>query len=136
MLGVKKIGILSILVGLILLVITCERHKKLKAGHTPVPVMRNSATSTESTTTFAECSEATRLVLIEHCGKCHQSTLPSHKRGAVAIFDLDAMDQWHVNLNEKNLEGVDNRTKNKNTITDEEHAAIQEFLTLKREQLQ
>lgn len=32
-----------------------------------------------------------------HCGTCHQSTRPSHKAAAIAIYDLDR-DDWHAAL--------------------------------------
>lgn len=136
MLVVKEIWAIGILTGVIALAVTCERHKKLNVEHTPVPVAKVSKPSADSTSIFAERSEGTRLVLVEHCGKCHQSTLDSHKPGAIAIFDLDAMEQWHDKLTEKNLEGLDGRTKNKSGVTDGERAIIQEFLALKKAQLQ
>lgn len=135
MIGVQKIVIVGLLTGVISLGFTCERHKKLEAEHSPVPVTKDSEPAGQLTSTFSQSSEATRLVLVEHCGKCHQSTLSSHKPGALAIFDLDAMEDWHVKLTEDNLEGISGRTRNK-SITDQERAAIREFLTLKEVQLQ
>ncbi|MGI9550243.1 MAG: hypothetical protein ACR2MT_03510 [Aurantibacter sp.] len=134
-LEVKKIMTIGILAGLISLAFTCERNKKLNVEHTPAPISKDSEPPDESSPTFAESSEGTRLALVEHCGKCHQSTLASHKAGAIAIFDLDAMEEWHIKLTMKNLEGVDGRTKNKSAVTDEERAYIEEFLALKRELL-
>ncbi|MBL8326269.1 MAG: hypothetical protein JNJ89_15060 [Rubrivivax sp.] len=32
-----------------------------------------------------------------HCGSCHQSSRPSHKAAAIAIYDLDR-DDWHTML--------------------------------------
>jgi hypothetical protein len=32
-----------------------------------------------------------------HCGSCHQSSRPSHKPAAIAIYDLDR-DDWHAAL--------------------------------------
>ncbi|MBL8342607.1 MAG: hypothetical protein JNL30_14145 [Rubrivivax sp.] len=32
-----------------------------------------------------------------HCGTCHQSSRPSHKAAAIAIYDLDR-DDWHTML--------------------------------------
>lgn len=32
-----------------------------------------------------------------HCGTCHQSTRPSHKAAAIAVYDLDR-DDWHTML--------------------------------------
>jgi hypothetical protein len=134
--GVKTIATLVTIAGLISFGPSCERHKKLTIEHSPVPVTKPTEQSEAANPTFAQSSEATRLALVEHCGKCHQSTLSSHKPGAIAVFDLDAMAAWHDKLVDGNLGGIDKRTKNKPAVTDNQRTAILEFLALKQEQLQ
>jgi hypothetical protein len=90
----------------------------------------------DTTPPFTVISEQARLALILPCGRCHQSTLDTHKPGAVAVFDLDAGDLWHTNLDEGKLNGLDSRTKNKAGISEEERVQIAEFVALKRTQLQ
>ncbi len=85
---------------------------------------------------FEDNSEITRQVLITHCGSCHQSTLDTHKAGAIAVFDLDKNASWHTNLSEHHLPGITNRTQNKGEITDEQKEAITVFLELKKTQLE
>lgn len=124
-----------ILAAMVSLVFTCADTQKKpdeKVGHGPGKAELKTQTATS--TAFSETSEGTRIVLVQHCGKCHQSSLETHKPGAVAIFDLDAMEEWHVKLSEKNLEGLGRRTKNNKAITDKEFAVIEEFLALKRAQ--
>ncbi len=84
---------------------------------------------------FEENSKITRGVLITHCGSCHQSTLESHKAGAIKIFDLDQGSNWHQTLEEEHLLGITNRTKNKNSISEIQKEAIHTFIALKEIQL-
>ncbi len=84
---------------------------------------------------FEGCSKITRGVLITHCGSCHQSSLDSHKAGAIQIFDLDMGINWHTSLSEENLPGIAQRTQNKSTITEQQKEAIAIFLKLKESQL-
>jgi len=93
------------------------------------------ADSTSSPKSFKACSEITHSVLITHCGSCHQSSLKTHKAGAIAIFDLDQGANWHMALSEENLQGIANRTENKSTISEQQKEAIAVFLELKELQL-
>ncbi len=86
-------------------------------------------------TSFEECSKITRGVLITFCGSCHQSSLDSHKAGAIKVFDLEMKTNWHVSLSIENLEGIARRTKNKNT-TEQQKKAIATFLELKESQFE
>lgn len=79
---------------------------------------------------FEESSEITRQLLITHCGSCHQSTLPSHKTGAIAVFDLDKMENWHEDLIEHNLAGISNRFTNKD-LSEEQRTALNHFVKMK-----
>ncbi len=90
---------------------------------------------TSDKNSFEECSKITRGVLITHCGSCHQSSLESHKAGAIAFFDLDKGINWHTSLSEDNLQGIARRTQNKSTITEQQKEAIAVFLKLKELQL-
>ena len=93
--------------------------------------LEETPSNTSARMTFEEASEVTRNTLIPHCGSCHQSTLTTHKPGAIAVFDLDLGPQWHQDLSEENLPGIDDRTKNKSTITDSQREALATFLELK-----
>ncbi|MBT8287645.1 MAG: hypothetical protein HKN00_10165 [Flavobacteriaceae bacterium] len=84
---------------------------------------------------FEKNSEITRNVLITHCGRCHQSSLETHKKDAIAVFDLDQNADWHQTLAEHNLEGITNRIQDKNSITEEQKLAITAFLENKSAQL-
>ncbi len=99
----------------------------------PLEVKPDSLASNKNS--FDECSEITRGVLITFCGSCHQSSLDSHKAGAIEIFDLDMKANWHAYLSEENLQGIDRRTQNKSTITKQQKEAIATFLNLKEAQL-
>jgi hypothetical protein len=141
----KKIAVLGIFAGLLSLAFTCrEGNRNMQEEKTNIAekegagfsAMEEVASAADSTSAFSKASEGTRQVLIQHCGRCHQSTLATHKAGAIAIFDLDRMDQWHYNLTEETLEGLARRTSNNSSVTDEERAFIEEFVALKQEQLQ
>ncbi len=84
---------------------------------------------------FEKCSLTTRGVLITHCGSCHQSSLETHKPGAIAIFDLDKGANWHTSLHSEHLEGISNRILNKSSITEEQKEDITRFLEIKEELL-
>lgn len=49
-------------------------------------------------------NEQIRVHAKMHCGVCHQSTLPSARPGALAIFDLDVPD-WTATLKAGYLPG-------------------------------
>ncbi len=96
----------------------------------------NTEAFTPIKSSFEECSKITRGVLITHCGSCHQSSLNSHKAGAIKFFDLDMGTHWHTSLSQENLPGIARRTQNKSTITKHQKEAIATFLKLKDLQLQ
>jgi len=124
----------GIMVTAFLMLFTClHRPDKSQTEQATTPLTDPAADTTPS---FSAVSENTRIALIEPCGRCHQSTLASHKPGAVAIFDLDAGEQWHSNLNEDRLKGLDRRTKGSSSLSEEERAQIAEFVALKGAQLQ
>ncbi|MEW7292128.1 hypothetical protein [Aquimarina sp. 2304DJ70-9] len=99
----------------------------------PIEVKTEQLTSDKSS--FEECSEITRGVLITHCGSCHQSSLESHKAAAIQFFDLDMGVNWHTSLSIENLHGIAQRTQNKSPITEQQKEAITTFLKLKELQL-
>lgn len=137
MLRIKKIVFSGSLAVLVSLVFTCtERHNNPPVKQYTSPTTEKLESLTETTLSFSETSEGTRLVLIESCGRCHQSTLASHKLKAIAIFDLDRKEQWHDKLAEENLEGLARRAKNNNAISEEEFALIEAFISHKYTQLQ
>lgn len=105
---------------------------KKEAAMTPVEPINRISSSNESS--FEECSEITRKALITHCGSCHQSSLPTHKPGAIAIFDLDKGENWHTSLDEENLEGISKRLLSKSSITEEQKKAVSLFLEIKEKQ--
>lgn len=137
MFRVKKIVFIGSLAALISLAFTCgERHNKPTTEQSGMPVLEDVESLAETTVTFSEASEGTRLALIQPCGRCHQSTLASHKPKAIAIFDLDGKEQWHDQLTEENLEGLGRRAKNNSAISEDEFALIEAFISQKRAQLQ
>ena len=93
-------------------------------------------TAADTATSFEVVSENTRIALLKPCGRCHQSTLDSYKPGAVAIFDLDAGEQWHSKLNGEQLNGLDRRAKGNSSLSEEERTQIAEFVALKRGSMQ
>ncbi|GAA4278643.1 hypothetical protein [Aquimarina mytili] len=101
----------------------------------PLEEKKNISTKISNENSFEECSEITRGVLITFCGSCHQSSLDSHKAGAIQVFDLDKMANWHTSLSEENLNGIARRTQNKD-ITDQKKEAIATFIKLKELQLE
>lgn len=75
----------------------------------------------------ADKAEKTLTVLKENCGKCHQSTLPTAKPKALAIFDLDKK-LWHESVSEKHLESISERIGKKSEISSSDRTTVQEFL--------
>ncbi len=137
MFQVQKILFVWSLAALVTLAFTCnERHNKPAVEQSIEPPIENVEPLTEATPTFSQASEGTRLALIQPCGRCHQSTLASHKPKAIAIFDLDGREQWHDQLSEENLEGLGRRAKNNDGVSEEEFALIEAFISQKRSQLQ
>jgi hypothetical protein len=65
------------------------------SGPTPGPAP--SAAPPSAAPDIAALRERIRGHAKAHCGTCHQSSLPSHKAAAVAIYDLDRAD-WFVTL--------------------------------------
>ncbi len=125
------------LAGLVSLMFTCiERHNKPTVEPSSLPVIEKPKPTPETLSAFSEASEGTRVALIQACGRCHQSTLASHKPRAVAIFDLDRREQWHDKLTEKNLEGLARRAKKNSAISEEKFALIEVFLSQKSKLLQ
>ncbi len=130
-----KIGLLSFTL-LAFIMHNCVQNTsvaKMEDVETPVEPISTMPPSDENA--FEECSEITHQVLITHCGSCHQSSLKTHKAGAIAIFDLDKNADWHEALSEHDLQGIAQRTQNKSAITDEQNEAIAVFLKLKATQL-
>jgi mono/diheme cytochrome c family protein len=81
------------------------------AQRVPPPAMPATPTApaTPATTATAPVDaqalrERMRGIAKTHCGACHQSSRPSAKPAALAIFDLDAAD-WPSTLTAARLEG-------------------------------
>jgi hypothetical protein len=123
----------GIMISAFLMLFTClHRPGKSQTEQTTMSLTNPVADTTAS---FSAVSENTRVALIEPCGRCHQSSLASHKPGAVAIFDLDAGEQWHSNLNKERLNGLDRRAMGNSSLSEEERKQIAEFVALKGAQL-
>ncbi len=134
---VKKTILAAIFAGVASMAFKCvERRDAPVVKQTTIPDRKETQPYTETTSTFTETSEATRKTLVQHCGRCHQSTLASHKPGAIAVFDLDRRELWHDKLNVKTLEGLGRRIKTNSSISEEERAVIEEFVALKQSQLE
>ncbi len=137
MLQIERIAFAVILGGIALLAHTCKRQdgnslvQQLDIIEIPIP-----ETAEEANKQFAEASEGTRLALIEPCGRCHQSTLETHKAAAIAFFDLDQGENWHIDLDEENLEGLARRAKSNKSISETEQENIQLFISLKKSRLE
>ena len=120
-----------------LLVHTCLRPTdKKESDSDPVSLSAKKTAILDTLPNFPTASENARLALIVSCGRCHQSTLESHKPGAVAIFDLDEGEQWHSKLTLERLPGMERRAKGNASLSEEEKDQIVQFITLKRAQLQ
>ncbi len=137
MLSSKYFVFYGCLVSAFLLLFTCLHHTDNPQTEqaTLAPAV-NLIPASDTTTSFAKVSENTRIALLLPCGRCHQSTLASHKPGAIAIFDLDTGELWHSQLNEERLNGLDRRTKGSSSLSEKERAQIAEFVAIKRTQLQ
>lgn len=133
----KYLIVFGIIVSAFLMLFTClHPTDKPQTEQATLSPTANLIPASDTTTTFAEVSENTRRTLLLPCGRCHQSTLATHKPGAIAIFDLDAGEQWHSRLNEERLSGLDRRTRGSSSLSDEERAQIAEFVALKRVSMQ
>ncbi len=131
-----KIQFLTIVL-LVGLVHRCVKEQPIETFEdNALPIEATKSLTSDDIMSFDECSEITRNVLITHCGSCHQSTLTTHKPGAIAIFDLDKKTQWHSNLSVHDLQGLMQRTKNKNSITEAQLDAIGMFVQLKTAQIE
>ncbi len=112
-----------------------QQQSRPAARDESVPPPERSLSVANTADSFKTLSEQARVALLLPCGRCHQSTLESHKAGAVAIFDLDAGEQWHTNLNEDRLNGLERRAKGNSSLSVEEREQIAEFVALKQAQL-
>ncbi len=65
--------------------------------------------------------ERMRAITKVHCGSCHQSTLPTAKPAALAIYDLDSP-EWPTTLSRARLEG--GFTRRLNAVLDEESKSL------------
>ncbi|HMB65204.1 MAG TPA: hypothetical protein VKN36_19140 [Eudoraea sp.] len=137
MLPKRKIRFTGIFAGMISLAFTCaERHRQPIEEGANVPVAQETTEVVPSVSEFSEASATTRIALIRACGRCHQSTLPTHKERAIAIYDLDQGANWHGTLKEENLSGILRRAEKNSAITKNEIEVIKTFLDLKRVELQ
>lgn len=134
----------GILVAALLMPATClQRSDKseMKPGSSPQaeeerPFGEEVKPAPDSTASFSAVSESARKALVVSCGRCHQSTLDSHKPGAIAVFDLDLGKQWHATLNAEQLTGMDRRAKGNTSLNEEQRRMISAFVALKQAQLQ
>ena len=72
-------------------------------------------------------AEITLRVMTEHCGKCHQSSLPTANPKALEIFDLDKT-PWYSTVSDKHLESISKRLSTKSGVSDSERKAILDFI--------
>ncbi|MEZ5429078.1 MAG: hypothetical protein R2747_22720 [Pyrinomonadaceae bacterium] len=72
-------------------------------------------------------AEITIKVLKEHCGQCHQSSLPTANPKALAIFDLDKT-PWYGSVSDQRLESISRRIGKKSGISDSDRSATLEFI--------
>lgn len=136
MLTIKHLIFWGLLATLLQLPHGCWQHLSKPQEKVSAMPDEESQTADEPSPLFSLLSEQARVALIVPCGRCHQSTLDSHKPGAVAIFDLDAGDAWHTNLDEDKLSGLARRAKGNSSLSEEERGQIASFVDQKRAQLQ
>lgn len=136
MLQVEKIALAVLLSGVVLLGFTCRNSYGGPAGRElELANEERSTAGHESTSSFEEVSEHSRIALIEPCGRCHQSSLDTHKKGAIAIFDLDQNENWHSNLKKTHLEGLLGRADGNSAISKDQLQHIEQFIRLKEKML-
>ena len=135
MLQVERIALAVLLSGVVLLGFTCRNSYGGPVAQEIKLMKEGAAASNEVLDSFDEVSEHSRIALIEPCGRCHQSGLDTHKKAAIAVFDLDLMEMWHSNLKEDHLKGLIGRAEGNQAISKEELEHIKQFVSLKEKTL-
>lgn len=75
----------------------------------------------------AENRAATLRILKANCGKCHQSSRPTAKPGALAIFDLDQK-PWHRSVSDEHLEKISRSIGKRKGLSEADRAAVRNFI--------
>ena len=76
-----------------------------------------------------------RVILIKPCGSCHQSSLPTQKAGALAVYDLDDTDNWYKEMTIEEFDGVERRLSNRDQFSEEQAAMMLEFIAFAKEEM-
>lgn len=73
-----------------------------------------------------------REVLVQHCGSCHRSDLPTAVPMALQVFDL-TRPVWSEHLVTPQYDGILTRVRGSSAVTTEEIAAVEAFVRCARD---
>jgi hypothetical protein len=76
-------------------------------------------------------SNAMREILVEPCGSCHRSTLPTAKHGALAVFDLDEA-IWDRKLSAEQIDSLAHRARALESNDPANKVILENYLTARR----
>ena len=68
-----------------------------------------------------------REVLIQHCGRCHRSDLPTALPRALAVFDLSE-DLWFGRMTDRQLEELGRRVRVGGAVADSDKDLVERFV--------
>lgn len=102
----------SILSSIVVLLLVFSNSCNEKQSADMIKEQKNN-TSLALTTSLDKDAESVKEMLKPHCGKCHQSTLPSSLKGAIAVFDLDAQENWYTQMTHDQVEQIPSRMAGK-----------------------
>ena len=75
---------------------------------------------------------AAREVLVQYCGRCHRSELPTAIPGALAVFDL-TQDRWYETPSPEQLEKMLGRIRGNDDITPADRDTVASFVRCQRD---
>ena len=96
------------------------------AGKTPAPEPAAPARSANP------WLDPAREVLVQHCGRCHRSDLPTAVTMALQVFDL-TRPVWSEHLVTPQYDGILTRVRGSSAVTTEEIAAVEAFVRCARD---
>lgn len=77
-------------------------------------------------------AEPAREVLLPHCGKCHNGTLPTSLPGARAVYDLSEA-IWYARIAPQQYDGMLQRVRSHSAIPEDDKSAIENFVRCARD---
>ena len=72
-------------------------------------------------------ARSAREVLLQPCGRCHRSNLPTAIRGALAVFDL-TRDPWYDKMSARQIAGLLSRVRGNRDIPEWDKQVIESFV--------